>query len=117
MSNISMEDLGGTPPGSRPRSRVLENFESIRGARARGWSWEQIGLALGLSGDATRKSFGRVRRAIDAGRIDPQALARAASSTRKTASRPITHQPEQPAQKSDTGWQGWKTLGNQGDKQ
>lgn len=87
MSSISIADLGGTPPGLRPRSRVLENFEIIRGARARGWSWGQIGEAIGLSGDATRKAHERVRRAIDAGRIDPQALARASSSARKAPPR------------------------------
>lgn len=106
MNQITIDDLGGTPPGAKPRSRVLENFKIIGDARARGWSWGQIGEAIGLSGDAVRKAHERVRRAIDAGRIDPEALGSPRPAPEPSPS-------ARPEQRPAAGWQGWKTLGNQ----
>lgn len=109
MNEITVTDLGGTPPGSRPRSRVLQHYQMITGARTRGWSWSEIGAALGLSSDAVRQSYARVQRAVRAGRIDPEALARASAPTRP---RPPPA-PSAPAREEQPAWQGWKTLGKQ----
>lgn len=91
---ITIEDLRGTPRGSRPRSRILAHYETVMDARARGWSWVDIGDALGMSGDATRKSCNGVQRAVAAGRVDRDALSRAKTAPRKPQT--PTQQTEQP---------------------
>lgn len=41
--------------------RLVERLEvlQVRNARAAGWSWEEIGMALGVSKQAVHKKHGR----------------------------------------------------------
>lgn len=106
---LTLQDLGGAPPGARPRSRVLRHYQLVEGARARGWTWGEIGSVLGLSGDAARRAYLRVQRAVEAGKIDRDALARAEKPPPRKGQGPTRPSPQ--AQRQEPGGLNeWKTL-------
>ena len=65
-ANDLMEGLDSDDPGVGLRAvgalhRLAEQVEasSVRLARDRGWSWEQIGDALGISRQSAHAKYGR----------------------------------------------------------
>jgi hypothetical protein len=73
MSAQETHDLAGAVDSTDPAvglaavaslRRLVERLEAlhVESARERGWSWEQVGAALGVSKQAVHRKHGRRRR-------------------------------------------------------
>ncbi len=60
-ANLESDDpaVGLRAVGALPRLAEQVEASNVRGARDRGWSWEQIGDALGISRQSVHAKYGR----------------------------------------------------------
>ena len=94
------------PPTRGLRAFVLREFQTIRTARRRGWTWPEIAAVLErpVPPRALATAFARVERRVAAGDLEPPATTQQAKAAKKAATADQTNGGGENQPDPDTGF-------------